>query len=59
MEGDEQKQFHIRLNRYDREALAFMRAHYGSSWSAAIRACIRAAAQKLGFESPNFPTDRG
>jgi hypothetical protein len=51
------KQFHITLNSYDRAALDHMRVHYGTSRSGAIRACIRAAAQQIGFRSPHHPTE--
>lgn len=48
-------QFHITLNRYDRQALEHMRLHFGTSKSGAIRACIRAAAQQIGFKPPALP----
>lgn len=51
------KQYHIRLNNYDREALNRMQVHYGTSWAGAIRACIRAAAMQIGFKPPPVPTD--
>lgn len=53
-DNDNGKQFHITLNGYDRRALQFFRFKYGPeiSSSAAIRACIRAAALKLGFNEP-------
>jgi hypothetical protein len=45
--------YHITLWGYDRKALAYMRAHYGfTTRSAAIRACIRAAAVQVGFAPP-------
>lgn len=58
MDNDNGTRFHITLNAYDREALAKMRVHYGTSWSGAIRACIRAAADKIKFQPPTVPTNR-
>lgn len=52
-DNDNGKQFHITLGAYDRNALKFFRDRQGDlSASAAIRACIRAAAMKLGFPPP-------
>ncbi len=57
MDNDNGKQFHITLNAYDRAALARMRAHYGTSWSGAIRSCIRAAALGIGFKPPDVASE--
>ena len=46
------KQFHITLNSHDRKVLEAMKARYGTSWSGAIRACIRAAGMQVGVEIP-------
>ncbi len=48
-DSDYDKELHVRLNKYDREALAFMRANHGVSAAGAVRMCIRAAARQLGF----------
>lgn len=52
-DNDNGTRFHVTLNAYDKEALKFFRLRQGDlSASAAIRACIRAAAMKLGFRPP-------
>lgn len=56
-ENDNGQMFHIRLNGYDRKALAFMKARFGTSYSGAIRACIRACANKIDFKPPSVPND--
>jgi hypothetical protein len=48
-ENDNGRQFHITLNRYDRDVLEAMKARHGTSLSGAIRACIRAAGLQLGM----------
>ena len=57
-ENDNGQMFHIRLNVYDRWALALMKARFGTSSSGAIRACIRACAHEIGFKSPHDSDNR-
>lgn len=51
------RRFHVTLAPYDVEALRFMRAHHGTSLTAAIRVCIRAAARQLGFKPPPIDSE--
>jgi hypothetical protein len=43
-------ELHVRLQKKDRETLELIRSTFGLSLSAAVRVCIRAAAQKLGLQ---------
>ena len=52
LDNENGKQFHVTLNSYDRQLLDKMRAKFGTSWSGAIRACIRAAGDQIGFMPP-------
>lgn len=57
-DNDNGVRFHITLNKYDRDALDYMKNAHGVSRSAAIRVSIRAAAVQIGFAKPQPPTNR-
>lgn len=54
-DNDNGQKYHISLNSYDRDCLAFMRKMFGlPSNTSTLRQCLRASAWKLGFKKPPF-----
>ncbi len=55
--ANDDKILHIRLNSSERQVLVAMKAKFGASTVGAVRACIRAAAERLEIPIPSTQSE--